>query len=109
MTRHWQDSYKIGDAEIDAQHQKLFDLVNTLLAATDKVGLRLGAMSLFKDTREHFAQEESLMDKLKYPAIKAHVEQHNALLSRLNAVADSICKDTLSCAADLAPVSCFFR
>ena len=95
MTLQWQDSYKIGDADIDAQHQQLFNLVNTFLAATDKAGLTLGAMSMFKHTREHFAHEESLMRKLKYPAIKAHVAQHNALLSRLNAVADSIYKDTL--------------
>ncbi len=53
MTLLWQDSYKIGDADIDAQHQKLFDLVNTFLAATDKAGLTLGAMRLFKYTREH--------------------------------------------------------
>lgn len=96
MALHWQDSYKISDADIDAQHQKLFELVNSFLTATDKVGLTLGAMSMFKYTREHFTHEESLMRTLKYPATKAHVEQHNALISRLNAVADSIYKDTLA-------------
>jgi len=37
MTLHWQDSNKIGDADIDAQHQNLFALVNTFLAAYIKL------------------------------------------------------------------------
>ena len=35
------------------------------------------------------------MRRVGYPAIAAHIAEHNALLSRLNEVADSIGKDQL--------------
>lgn len=34
MTIAWEDVYKIGDAEIDAHHEKLFGLINKLMAAS---------------------------------------------------------------------------
>ena len=95
MTIEWNDCYKIGHAEIDAQHQELFDRINKFLTATDKSALMLGAMSLFQYTREHFTHEETLMRTLHYPSIAAHVKQHNDLLSRLNMVAQSIAKENL--------------
>ena len=94
MTITWGDAYKIGDAEIDAQHEELFGLINKFLAATDRQELTMGAMTLFKYTREHFTHEESLMRRIGYPAISAHVEQHNELISRLNAVAQTIANET---------------
>lgn len=95
MSIEWKDSYKIGDAEIDAQHEELFRLVNRFLAAQDKAALTLCAMQLFKYTREHFAHEEKLMQELNYPEFKMHVAWHNALISRLNKVSEMIANDTL--------------
>ena len=95
MTIPWHDSYKIGDADIDAQHRELFGRINKFLAADDRAGLTACAMSLFQYTREHFSFEEAAMRRVAYPAVAAHIAEHNALLSRLNEVADSIGKDTL--------------
>ncbi|MFZ2391662.1 hypothetical protein [Rhodoferax sp.] len=36
MAIEWRDRYRLGDAEVDAQHQTVFALVNKLLAATEK-------------------------------------------------------------------------
>jgi len=91
----WNDSYKINNAEIDAQHQYLFACADTLLLAKNQAELSAGAMQLFKYTREHFAHEESLMKRLAYPAIAAHTEQHNMLISRLNDVASLIANGKL--------------
>lgn len=95
MSLEWKDGYKIGHDEIDAQHQQLFKLVNTVLAAKDKVTLTACAMALFQYTREHFAHEEALMKRLDYPAMATHQTQHESLISRLNEVSARIANGTL--------------
>ena len=99
MAIEWQDSYQLGDSEIDAQHQMMFCLVNTLLAATEKSSLTEAAAHLFKHTQEHFAHEETLMLRMNYPGMKAHVEQHNTLLSKLENVSKIIAGYTLDMAS----------
>jgi len=95
MSLEWDDGYKIGHEEIDAQHQHLFRLVNQVLAAKDKVALTTCAMALFQYTREHFSHEEQLMKRLNYPAMAAHEAQHNSLISRLSEVSARIANNTL--------------
>lgn len=96
MKIEWKDSYKIGDAEIDVQHEELFRLINRFFEANDKPALTLCAMQLFKYTREHFEHEEKLMRRLNYPEFKAHIAWHNALISRLSSVSQSIANNTLN-------------
>jgi hemerythrin-like metal-binding protein len=52
-------------------------------------------MRLFQYTREHFGHEEALMREIGYPAMAAHIDQHNELIDKLNDVALSIAKDAL--------------
>ncbi len=84
MSVEWKDSYKIGDAEIDAQHQYLFGLINKLIAANNVTDIRALMMLMYKHTREHFVLEEGLMKKRGIPGLDAHIEQHNVILGRLN-------------------------
>ena len=95
MKLEWKDSYKLGDAEIDAQHQQLFALANAILEAQGKAALTLCAMQLYKHTREHFELEESTMRRLHVPSLNAHIEWHNNMITRLNAISQSIQRDTL--------------
>jgi hemerythrin-like metal-binding protein len=96
MSLEWNDAYKIGNAEIDAQHQELFGLANKFLNATDKGSLSVCAMSFFKYTRQHFKHEEGLMEKLRYPGTKGHIAEHSKLISRLGSVAEGIANETLN-------------
>jgi hemerythrin len=96
MRIEWNDSYKIGDAVIDAEHEKLFALANRFLAAEDKATQSMRAMQLYQHTREHFEHEENLMRQLKYPDYPAHVESHNQLIGRLNTVSERIRKAALT-------------
>lgn len=95
MAIKWKDSYKIGDADIDAQHVELFEKINRLLEARDKASQTLCAMGLYQYVREHFAHEEALMRQLQYPSLKVHIELHNALVTRLNTVSLAIANETL--------------
>lgn len=98
MPIEWTDSYCLGHADIDGQHQMLFKMVNRLLAATEKASLTNAIAKLFEYAREHFTHEETIMQAIGYPHIAAHVEQHNTLLSKLNNVAELIANYTFDVA-----------
>lgn len=95
MTLHWSDAYQTGHAGIDDQHRHLFDLTHTI-AQTDTVdALKPLLMQLYTRTREHFELEEGLMRQAKFPGLLAHVEDHNQLLGRLNALCADVGKGTV--------------
>lgn len=98
MTIEWLDSYCLGHAGIDAQHETLCDRINRFLAATEEVDLADAMAKLFEYAREHFTYEETIMRAMDYPHIVVHVEQHNALLLKLNNVAELITNYTLDVA-----------
>ena len=98
MAIDWLDSYCLGHPEIDAQHQTLFELVNRLLAATEKASLTDAIVKLVEYTRAHFAHEETLMLAIGYPHTVVHVDQHLTLLSKLNNVAELIANYTFDVA-----------
>lgn len=99
MGIEWKDAYKIGQTDIDEQHQRLFELTNTLSAATDQSTVRKLLMQLYKHTREHFELEEALMRELNYPDSNAHISSHNSLLARLNDVSQDVGQGKVDTAA----------
>jgi len=98
MAIEWRDSYRLGLSDIDAQHHMLFDLVNGLLAATEKASLTEAITKLFEHARDHFTHEETIMTAIGYPQLAAHVEQHNTLLTKLNNVSELITNYTFDVA-----------
>lgn len=90
MGIEWKDAYKIGQTDIDEQHQRLFELSNAVSAATDQPTVRQLLMQLYKHTREHFELEEALMREFNYPDSIAHTSLHNSLLAKLNAVSQDV-------------------
>ena len=95
MNLQWNESYRIGDARIDAQHQNLFELANAMLVANTQPELRLCAMKLYQHVRSHFADEEALMQEVGYPHYRDHVESHNRVLQGLNAISQDIGNNTV--------------
>lgn len=90
----WTDALKVGEIEIDTQHEELFRRVNLLLEMTDTIDLTKCVISLFRHTREHFSYEEDVMRRIRYPEILPHLMEHNELLTQLNKVAESIANET---------------
>jgi len=95
MMLEWNDKYEIGDAEIDAQHQELFSRINKFVTTTEKAGETTCSASLCQFTREHFAHEENLMQRINYSAMVDHVAQHNELIARLDQISSGVAKDTV--------------
>lgn len=76
----WEDEYKIGHAEMDAQHLILFALLNQLTVNidSDRAGECLyDVMTALGDYIDyHFAHEEALMKAWDYPRLDEHSAAH---------------------------------
>lgn len=74
----WDESYRVGVTEIDHQHRKLFELLNTLTQAVsngygeDIIGEVLVEMAAYAD--EHFKSEQLYLEK--HPDYQTHFLEH---------------------------------
>ncbi len=83
----WNETYSIGIPELDAQHQLLFNIANSIPETVDEKKARTCIVRLFKYAREHFATEEDEMRRVGYPKLDEHIRIHDALISNLSDVA----------------------
>lgn len=83
----WNDSFSVGHAEMDRQHQRLFDVINDLhrnmkqkvsLDALEKV-----VTELVDYTRYHFRAEEELLTRVGYPELSAQRQQHRKFVEKI--------------------------
>jgi hemerythrin-like metal-binding protein len=72
---HRSGGYAIFISEIDAEHRKLFRLVEELRTARRTRGEVLRA--IVSDLQDHFAHEERLMRESRYDALAWHKQQHD--------------------------------
>lgn len=85
----WSDRYRIGVPAIDADHQLLFELVGTFLDFPDPVpaeivNLLLGALVDYAVV--HFEREEEYQERIGYPGLAVHREQHAAFVRQVSAL-----------------------
>jgi len=85
----WDDKYSVGVREIDDEHVELFDAVRELESAIARnaEAAETGAslMKLTAVTSKHFAGEEAMMRKAKYPGMTLHIANHQRLMEKLGA------------------------
>lgn len=83
----WTDELLTGIAEIDAQHQVLFDCLKRLkeaISLEERWSVCHFALDEVADfARIHFAVEESLLRLHGYPALAAHIAEHRAFSAEL--------------------------
>jgi len=84
----WKDTFKIGIAEIDAQHRELFFRLDRLeTALRDGKGREMVFTTFqFLDNyvQRHFRAEEELQALYSYPHLLLHAAEHAAFKKRLN-------------------------
>jgi hemerythrin len=77
----WKDEYSVRVEKLDHQHQHLFEIVNKLIEQPDSSGdselVSEILAELVNYTREHFTDEEELMQEYGYPELEPHKKQHN--------------------------------
>jgi hemerythrin len=86
----WKSAYAVGDAAIDEQHRRLFELANDLLRAEDRAALNAAMEHLHQYVQLHFRHEEDLMRRIAYPRYRDHAEMHDDLMERLHALSVDI-------------------
>lgn len=83
----WNDDLSIGIPTVDADHQKLFGLVNylydSMLAGKGHkvIDEFLGALIIY--VKQHFDLEESFFSSSKFPHVAEHRAEHDDLLKQL--------------------------
>ena len=83
----WSSSMEVGIGEIDRQHKKLVDLINTLhegmLAKKTKEALGKTLAELISYTKSHFGTEEKYFDRFGYPDAAKHKKEHVAFAGKV--------------------------
>lgn len=89
----WSDSLSVHVGEIDEQHQKLIQLINTLHdAMLEKKGKEVLADildQLAAYTVYHFSTEEKYMEQCNYSGLLLHKKEHDSFVGKV----DSLIKD----------------
>ncbi|MCK6519793.1 hemerythrin family protein, partial [Myxococcota bacterium] len=83
----WTPGMSVGVPELDSQHRELFTRLNRLVAAirAGRGSADVAPVLAFLDdyTREHFADEERVMERAGYPALAEHRAQHAGFCAEL--------------------------
>lgn len=88
MASKWQEKYKLNIAEIDAQHRRFFEMLESSDPIITKAELDeqdvYQIMRLLVELRSyglfHFYTEEKLMIKVGYPEFLSHMDLHDEYL-----------------------------
>jgi hemerythrin len=83
----WKEEYSVNIKEIDKQHQKLVEMLNSLYDALKK-GEGLEALGstlseLISYTKTHFTTEERLMKTHGYPDYLSHKDKHEKMTNKV--------------------------
>ena len=85
----WNNSYSVGIAEFDSQHQKLVDIINRLHDAmkAGKGSTIIGDIlkEMVKYTITHFTAEERLLEIHGYPKLASQKSEHAYYVEKINA------------------------
>jgi len=89
----WDNSLSLGDAMIDQQHKSIMELANQVIKLSETPGGEEEIMhtitSMFLYAREHFFDEEGLMERLGYPEREQHALLHKDFVEKTSALADA--------------------
>ncbi|HEY3323326.1 MAG TPA: hemerythrin family protein [Planctomycetota bacterium] len=89
----WDEKYRIGVPEVDAQHQRWFELVDAVLqlvesGEADALAVNAAMLEAIDYAEEHFKEEEALMRRVNLPLdeLESHCSMHHAFRTRINAL-----------------------
>ncbi len=87
MAIQWNDAMSVGYAAIDDEHKQLIKLINDAGQALEQRENREALLHVLDElvqyTRDHFAREEIIQLKIKYPDYVEHKLEHQELVQKL--------------------------
>ncbi len=88
----WNPGLEIGHAEIDRQHRGLVATLNRLydmaMIGRGREELIVLVEEFERQTEQHFASEERLMDEIAYEQREAHRQEHRSMLDEIHRYCD---------------------
>ena len=85
----WTTDYDTGIDEIDEQHKRLVELLNTLYTSFIEKNTDLTLVDILKELTDyaeyHFTYEEALFAKSGYPREEDHIQEHQELFNEIEA------------------------
>jgi hemerythrin len=95
----WDESMNTGDPMLDREHRDLVNLLNRVLeisAAPDRdVEIMHALTDMYLYAKDHFFDEEGLMQRVGYPEREHHVALHRAFVEKAQALTDDCLDGTL--------------
>jgi len=86
----WRKDYEVGVPQIDAEHHRLFDLINefhdTFVRGEARNDVARVLNRLVAYAEEHFQHEEQLMSDNGYPQLDMHKALHHELVLSIFAI-----------------------
>ncbi len=83
----WSGQYLIGNYLIDSEHQELFRLVNDFHSRWLEAGkpheIAKVLNRLIAYAENHFRHEETIMAEAAFPALEAHLKEHEAMIETI--------------------------
>ena len=83
----WDDSLSVQIPEIDNQHQKLIEIINSLYDAFMNQALSERVNEIIKDLTDyagyHFTTEEKYFDRFNYEKTQEHKKEHKDFVNKL--------------------------
>ena len=81
----WSSDYEVGNTDIDAQHQWLFEIAQKIREPGLGIDKEKEILKeLYNYTSIHFKKEEELMQSVGYPDLLEHLEYHQLLIKNLD-------------------------
>jgi len=100
----WDETLATGDAMIDREHRVLAKLLNQLRHISESSSEDEQIMHCLTDmylyAKDHFFDEEGLMERLNYPERESHMALHKAFVEKTHTLTDA-CLDGKMCFPEL--------
>lgn len=84
----WNDRISVDVEELDADHKKMVEMINELydaiLAGCGRKKLDSLLDRLVDYTRYHFSREEAWMERIGFPELAAHKQEHEKMAVWIN-------------------------
>lgn len=90
VTNEIPDQYLLGDELIDDQHRMMLTMLRTLECSESPAEIRGLMMKLYMLVREHFVDEEALMERCGYPLREEHAREHARVLVEMDRFAKQL-------------------
>jgi len=82
----WDSSFETGISEVDAQHLRLVEIINSLVDAighADKNTLKGIVEQLKEYAQYHFRTEEEIMEESNYAGLAEHRDEHAMFVDQI--------------------------